>query len=425
VLGLIVIGALAAVLVRYPWAVTPAIVALAPFRLPFDVGSHKRFFIGLGESGALGRLVPLYVVLAAAAGALVWRLVRGEQPAALPLSVAVSAGALVALMSLSLLWAHDSAASTNRLAFFVLPFAVLLAVVAHSPFHPWLTRVLAIEAIVLGCLFAAVGIGEAWTHRLLFYEPKLAVANSYTSYFRVTSFFADPSIYARHLVIALTVLVVAVMLVRVNILLGAALIAFIWVGLYFSYSQSSMVALAASTVVVTALAGGRRTRRLMAAAVAGVVILGAVAFVTLVRDHSVNRVVSGRWTLVQDTWVVFGNHPLEGVGVASQPAASRDETGGHSKRRTTSHTAPLTVAAELGIFGIFFYVAFLAAAAQLFWNLRRHDEALGLGLLGVLTVLVVHSLSYGVFFEDPLLWASLGVGAAATLAYAPSGRLEP
>ena len=59
---------------------------------------------------------------------------------------------------------------------------------------------------------------------------------------------------------------------------------------------------------------------------------------------------------------MFGNHPLEGVGVASQPAASRDETGGRSKRRTTSHTAPLTVAAELGIFGILLYVAFLAGA---------------------------------------------------------------
>jgi hypothetical protein len=424
VMGLAVIGVLAAVLVRYPAAVPPAVVALAPFRLPFDVGSDKRFFIGLGEGGALGRLVPLYVTLAAAAAALVWRLLRGEQPKALPLTLAVAAGGLVGLMSLSLLWAHDSAASTNRLAFFVLPFAVLLAVVAHSPFRPWLTRVLGIEAVALGCLFAAVGIGEAWTHRLLFYEPKLAVANSYTSYFRVTSFFADPSIYARHLVLALMVLVVAVLLARINVVLCAALMALIWVGLYFSYSQSSMVALAASTILVTTLAGGRRTRRVMAAAVAGVVILGAVAFVTLVRDHSVNRVVSGRWTLVQDTWAVFGNHPLEGVGVASQPAASRDETGGRSKRRTTSHTAPLTVAAELGIFGIFFYVAFLAAAAQLFWRLRPFDEALGLGLLGVLTVLVVHSFSYGVFFEDPLLWAALGVGAAATLAYDPATGLE-
>ena len=146
------------------------------------------------------------------------------------------------------------------------------------------------------------------------------------------------------------------------------------------------------------------------------VVLGSVAFVTLVSDHSPDRVVSGRWTLVKDTWAVYENHPLVGVGVASQPAASRDETSGaRSKRLRTSHTAPLTVAAELGIAGIVLYVAFLVGAALFFWSLRADDDALGLALLGVLTVLVVHSLSYGVFFEDPLLWAALGVGAAAVL----------
>ncbi len=126
--------------------------------------------------------------------------------------------------------------------------------------------------------------------------------------------------------------------------------------------------------------------------------------------------MSGRWTLVKDTWAVYENHPVVGVGVASQPAASRDETSGpRSKRLKTSHTAPLTVAAELGIAGILLYVAFLAGAFLFFWRLRRDDDALGLALLGVLTVLVVHSLSYGVFFEDPLLWVALGVGAGAAL----------
>ena len=131
---------------------------------------------------------------------------------------------LVALMSLSLLWAHDSAAVDE-------PARVLRAPVRRSARR---RRALAVSSLAhagarrsrrspSGCLFAAVGIGEAWTHRLLFYEPKLAVANSYTSYFRVTSFFADPSIYARHLVIALTILVVAVLLARINVVLGAAL----------------------------------------------------------------------------------------------------------------------------------------------------------------------------------------------------------
>ena len=184
VLGLAVIGALAALLVPLPWAVPPAIVALAPFRLPFDVGTHKRFFIGLGESGALGRLVPLYVVLAAAAAALVWRL-RARRAACGVAPVARRlGGALVGLMSLSLLWAHDSAASTNRLA----------SSCSRSP-SPRGRRALAVSPVAHTRARDRGGRPRmpvrrrrhrrGLDHRLLFYEPKLAVANSYTSYFRV------------------------------------------------------------------------------------------------------------------------------------------------------------------------------------------------------------------------------------------------
>ena len=205
-----------------------------------------------------------------------------------------------------------------------------------------------------------------------------------------------------------------VLLARAPVAVSAVLLAVMWTGLYFSYSQSAMVSLVAATILVTALAGGRQTRRLMGVAVLALVVLGSVAFVTLVSDHSPDRLVSGRWTLVKDTWAVYENHPVVGVGVASQPAASRDETSGaRSKRLKTSHTAPLTVAAELGVAGILLYVAFIVGSAFFFWRLRAEDDALGLALLGVLTVLVVHSLSYGVFFEDPLLWVALGVGAAA------------
>jgi hypothetical protein len=416
VFGAVAFAALAAVFVRFAWAVPLVMVVLAPLRLPFDFNTSKRFYVGLGEAGALGRLMPLYTALAAAAGALLWRFVRGEEARALPPLLAAPAALLIAVMSLSLLWALDGSAAANRIGFFVLPFAALFTVVAYTPYRDWLPRVLAIEAVALGCLFAVVGIGEEWSHHLFFYEPKLAVANSYTSYFRVTSLFSDPSIYARHVVVALTILVVALLLGRVSVAVSVPLLAVMWIGLYFSYSQSAMVSLAAATVLVTALAGGHRVRRLMAAAVLALAVLGSAAFVTLVSDHSPDRLLSGRWTLVKDTWAVYENHPLVGVGVASQPAASRDETSGaRSKRLKTSHTAPLTVAAELGIAGILVYVAFLVGAALFFWRLRADDDALGLALLGVLTVLVTHSLSYGVFFEDPILWVALGVGAAAVL----------
>ena len=83
-LGLAVIGVLAAVLVRYPGPCRLRSSHWRRFGSLSTSGAHKRFFIGLGEAGALGRLVPLYVVLAAAAAALVWRLLRGEQPRRCP-----------------------------------------------------------------------------------------------------------------------------------------------------------------------------------------------------------------------------------------------------------------------------------------------------------------------------------------------------
>ncbi|MFL6013086.1 MAG: hypothetical protein ACJ74P_02095, partial [Gaiellaceae bacterium] len=91
VFGAVAFAALAAGFVRFAAAVPLVMVALAPLRLPFDFDTSKRFFIGLGESGALGRLMPLYTALAAAAGAVVWRLARGEQARVLPPLVAVPA----------------------------------------------------------------------------------------------------------------------------------------------------------------------------------------------------------------------------------------------------------------------------------------------------------------------------------------------
>jgi hypothetical protein len=424
--GVPALAGLAAVFVRYPAAVPPVVVAAAPFRFPFEFGAENRFFVALADNGALGRLLPLYAVVAAAAVALGWRTLRGSELRPLPHVLAVPTALLVAFTVLSLLWAYDPRPAQDRLAFFVLPFAALLAVVARAPYRPWLPRVLALEAVALGCLFAAVGIGEAWARELIFYDPKVAVANEYTSYFRVTSLFSDPSIYGRHLAISIVVLVVALWLGRVAFVAGAAGVAFLWAGLYFSYSQSSMAALAAAVAVVTFLVADRKTRRWLAGAAVALVLVGAISLVTLLRDESAARVTSGRSTLVSDTLTVVGNHPVVGVGVASQPAASRDEADGSRRvRRNVSHTAPLTVAAELGVVGIVLYAAVLAGAVWLVWTLRRRDGPLGLALLGVFVVLFVHSLSYGVFFDDPLLWATLGVGVVGLAAREAARSADP
>lgn len=426
-LGLPALAGLAAVFVRWPGSVPPVVVAVAPFRLPFEFGADNRLFIGLGESGRLGRLIPLYAVLAGAGAALAWRSLRGAELRALPRALSVPTALLAALTIASLLWAYDPASAEERLAFFVLPFTALFAVVAHSPFREWLPRVLAIEAVALACLFAAVGLVEAATRNLLFYDPKVAVANSYTSYFRVTSLFDDPSIYGRHLALGIAVVVAALWLGRIHLWLGIGLVAFLWAGLFFSYSQSSLVALAAGVLFSSFLVADRRVRRALGAAAVVVAVVGAVFLVLLLRQESADRVTSDRSQLVSDTATVVGNHPAFGVGAAGQPLATRDEVynGRGAPDAHVSHTAPLTVAAELGVVGALVYLAFLGGAIWTLALVRREDEPLGLALGAAFVVLFVHSLTYGLFFEDPFTWCVLALAAGYVATTQPAGRPFP
>jgi O-antigen ligase len=145
--------------------------------------------------------------------------------------------------------------------------------------------------------------------------------------------------------------------------------------------------------------------------------VGAVAVADIVRGESLQRSTSGRSELVSATLQVFENHPVAGVGVGSQPLAStREARPNFSVRRNTSHTTPLTMAAEQGLLGILAYAAFLAGAAAVLLAAWRGSRTLGLTLGGVMLALLVHSLFYSGFFQDPLTWGVPAVAAAAVLA---------
>jgi len=125
-------------------------------------------------------------------------------------------------------------------------------------------------------------------------------------------------------------------------------------------------------------------------------------------------VTSDRLPLLQVTWPVYAAHPVVGVGIGSQPLMSRrEEDARRQKSKNVSHTTPLTVAAELGTIGFLAYVAFLAALGRALLDTWRRHRALALALAGCLTALVVQSLFYGGFFEDPFVWGIAGVAAAA------------
>jgi hypothetical protein len=413
VLGAAVMGAAAWVLVRRPTLAPLAVLVAAPFRPPIEFDANSSVLVTIARDGALGRLLPLYFVLVAAVLALAWRALRGEPVRALPRTIVLPGAAFFAFACLSLLWAQDLEGAANLLVFFTLPFSLLLTVVARSPYPPGQVRRLGIAGVALAVLFAAIGLGQAVTHKLFFFAPNLQVSNANTDYFRVTSLFGDPSLYGRHLVLGIAVLLAVLAAGRVKPWLGIGLLAFLWAGLLFSYSQSSMVALVVITLAVAAASGDRRTRRaVVALGVVAVLAGGGFLAAKLVTGSSLNQLTSDREQRVTDTLRVIKQHPLNGVGIAGQPRASR--LAAHSERSTAafvSHTTPLTVAAELGVIGLALYGWLLLGGVRGIVEVRRRDEGLGLALGAAFVALFVHALFYSGFLEDPLTWVVLGVTA--------------
>jgi putative inorganic carbon (hco3(-)) transporter len=413
-LGLGVLAAAAWVLVRRPALVPLAVLLAAPFRPPIEYDASSPVLISVAQDGRLGRLLPLYFVLSASILALAWRALRGERLGPMPRVLSYPAAAFFSWAFLSTLWADDVEAAANLLVFFSLPFATMLAVVARAPFPEWLPRALGRVGIALAALFALVGLWQAATHKLFFFAPNLEVANANSDYFRVTSLFGDPSLYGRHLVLGLGLVLVLLSLRRIGVRLGAALVALLWAGLLFSYSQSSMAALVVVTLAIAAATGDRRVRRVVGVAVvvAAVVAGGFVAAKVAVQHTSLNRLTSDRTQRVQDTARVIAKHPIVGVGTGGQPRASR--LLADSDRPTpnfVSHTTPLTVAAELGAVGLVLYGWLLVGGARLLDWVRRRDEPVGLALGATFLALFVHSLVYPGVLEDPLTWLVLAIAA--------------
>jgi len=407
------VGIAAAVLLaQRPELVIPLAVAAAPFRLPLNFDPDHRFLVAVADPGQLGRLLPLYAVLGVAVLELCWRTARTRRVKPIPYMLAIPATVFLALTCVSLLWSDDVPAGENLLAFFLVPFGVLVAVVARAPMPAWLSRVLAIEAVALASLFAVVGLAEAATHKLLFFAPNLEVANAYTSYFRVTSLFRDPSLYGRHVVLGIAILLVAIYVRRIGVLWGALLIALLWGGLYFSYSQSSLLSLFAVVVAVTAFAGDRIARRMVAVVAIAAALAAAGLVAASVGEASTQKATSDRSRRIELTARVFAKHPILGVGIGAQPRATQKispRPGPEAK--FVSHTTPLTVAAELGVVGIAAYLALLVGAARVLDLARRLRPALGLALGAAVLALIVHSLFYSGFFEDPVTWLALAIAA--------------
>jgi putative inorganic carbon (hco3(-)) transporter len=407
--GAVLAAAGAFVLLRWPWVLPFAALACIPFRIPVDVGDEEA-----------NLLLPLYLVVAALALAFGWRLLRGDDrgrelgPAALPLA------AFAAWSGISLIWSEDVREGSIFLLAFVLPFGLLAIGLARLPWNRrglvWLYGALAATALV----FASVGIFQ-WVTRDVFWNPRVIVGNAYAPFYRVNSVFWDPSIYGRYLVVAILATLVLVLLgLRGRTLAAAiALIAALWAGLLFSFSQSSFVSLVAGTLAAAAIVW-----RWRAAAAIGLValVLISVGFATpqvrgkLLQESraGLNAATSGRAGLVSNGLRIAADHPLDGVGVGGFKRAYADRTG-REPRRAASHSTPVTVAAEAGVLGVLLLGWLAVAALGSAFRSRGRTDAGTLALVAGLTLgaIAVHSLFYNALFEDPTSWALLGLIALA------------
>jgi hypothetical protein len=421
--GAVVAVAGAWALLRWPFLLPFVVLLLIPVRIPVDIGSEEA-----------NLLLPLYVVVAAQALALAWQLLHGDHRVRELGWPAWPLAGLVAWSGVTILWTDDVRKGTILLGAFVVPFGLIAIAVARLPWrgrmHTWLWGALVGTALV----YALVG-GYQWLTRDVFWNPGVIVGNAYAPFFRVNSVFWDPSVYGRYLAVAVLVTLAGILLggVRGWRVVGLyVVVCATWVGLLVSFSQSSFVALATGIIVAAAVAWGARA---VAALVVLAIVSAALTFmIPQVRDQivdksrtSINKVTSGRSNLVGQGVRIGLDYPVTGVGTGgfSREYARRRGIPGKDPKRTASHTTPVTVFAETGLVGLGLFLALVASV--LVTTLRglgrgftsRVSLAVGLAFVAI----VIHSMFYAAFFEDPMTWALLGL--AGVVARVPKKAAVP
>ena len=409
-IGVGIVVAVAVFMARRPLALPLLAVGALPFRIPIE---------SAGQTANL--LVPLYGVIAAAALAQMPALVRGRLPAGTqprpqgPLAIVLVA--FVALYALQAAYADDVSVAGQQVVFFYVPFALLFGLLVRLE---WTRRLLFWCLAIVGVLalaFALIGFVEYATRTLLL-NPKVIASNAFGSYFRVNSLFFDPNIYGRFLaeVMIAIAAVVAWSSRRRDVVLLAIVLAVLWAALVLTFSQSSFAALLAGLAVLAAFRWSLRPVAVIVAAALAVGLVGGAVALALRGDlpspRQVNKATVGRSKLVEGGLELWADRPIQGFGSGSfQDEYRRKRDLSRPNAVIASHTTPVTVAAEQGLIGLALYFALVVIALQTL--LTRVRGNLGRAAIGAMfAALVVHTMVYAAFLEDPTTWVLLAAGAA-------------
>ena len=322
------------------------------------------------------------------------------------------------LYALQTIYSSDFSKALEQVVFFYVPFTLLFVLLRRVAWTPRLLMQCLGVVVALAVVFVAIGYVE-YSRRELLLNPKVIAANQVEDYFRVNSLFFDPNIYGRFLALVMLAITAGVLWSRRTrpVLLSAAVLAFLWGGLVLSFSQSSIGALLLGLAVLAAFRFGpwdTLVAVLAAALLAGALLLAAPnAFhVHFNNSQGADNSTSGRYTLIKGGLDLFGQRPLQGFGPASfAKEYRRREKGSTEGAVSASHTIPITVAAEQGVLGLAVYLALLIAAfARLMGGIRGSPARAAIA--AAFAALILHTMLYAAFLEDPLTWTLLALGTS-------------
>lgn len=432
--ALVVVGAmvaaLATIFTRWPLVMPILILVALPFRVPLEVG---------GEEANL--LMPLYLVMAGGVAASAWQQwVRPEAGvSALPERVAPTGiaawlkpllAASVVLFALGVLWSEDQSTGLQNLCFFLIPFAVIFALMVDVEWTGKRLRTVLIVIVGMALVCSLIAFAEH-QFRFLLWNETVIRTNDFNVYFRVNSLFWDPNVFGRYLALAITMVAATLIWTRRRneAIVLCVVAAILWLALVITFSQSSFIALLAGLAVLVAL---RWSLKFVLVGL-GLLVVGVVLFATVAGGvvkldlNRLNAQSAGRANLIEGGINLFENRPVFGYGSGSFSEAFREEeTNGHAPV-TESHTEPITVAAEQGIVGLAIYVALIVAViSALTAGMRKVMPGLGAkpgatdptrgppapraAVLAAFIAVLVHTITYAGFLDDPITWVLIAIG---------------
>jgi O-antigen ligase len=218
----------------------------------------------------------------------------------------------------------------------------------------------------------------------------------------------------------------------------AAAIAVMWIGLVPTFSQSSFAALLAGLAILAAIRWSWRWTLAVAivAVIGGALVVLFIGGKGKVTSDSFNVDTSGRSHLISGGAELFSERPLWGYGSGSFQKAYENHLDTGKAPVTISHTEPVTVGAEQGLIGLAAYVALVVVSL---WTMGAGLWARGpdrdpphvfiarAAILAAFVALLVHTMAYAGFFQDPITWVLMAVGAslAARRSGAPDRTARP